>query len=189
MLNFLTETVNPLWILSQIIALPAMFFIAKAFRYSDIEKDKARLYTVFHNLTLAVGSALLMNWIMATVLLIAGVRDLIFNWREKRHPDNRALSIGIFAFFMIISLVSSLITISWWFDWLLMGAALFMIYATWVKGMAIMFWGRFMISSFAIVSHWTFDNYLTDIISEITIIVVSISFLTKKKALQQGGAK
>ena len=175
------------WGLSQFfgfIALCLMF-------YSLQTKNKTRtlLATVGSNLTLAISTALLYNWVLFGVLLVACVRDLCYlALKKSRFKLFHPVSIIVLVIFLGLTTTAVLLTRSnWWFNWVLLCTSLFIVFGYWMRNIHWLRISRFVASIALIVNHVHFSNITgiaLDTASLISIIIFYIIFFKRKRKCQ-----
>ena len=167
------------FIISQIIGLVILCLVVCAFQ----TKNKGKTLWILTMCTALgiVSNALLLNWIIVTVLAINIFRFSTFAILEK-HGDKKELRLVALIFFWIITAaVSSLVTILadlHWFNWILLAGNLFSIYGQWAKGLHLIRISNLFISSLLIINAAMFMN-LMSIAIEIFVIISIIVFYVK----------
>jgi len=182
-MNLIPEGISlNIWILSQVFTLFALISIVIALTAK--KKSKTLLFTIIFNAFSTVGSIFLQNWILAGIVGVATFRDIVFLLRETYAPDNKLLSLFTLILFLAISFTVSWLTNNWWFDFLLMAAALFIIYGSWAKGVHLIRISRIVFCVLAIVNRaMRFD--VIGIVIEVVCIVAIIYFYIKYFKIQK----
>jgi len=181
----------PLWIVSQIFAFLALIVIVYAMVFSKT-KTKTLVLIICYNALMFVSTALLSNWLLSGVYSVAIFRDLVFIWREKKHPSNKNLAVATLLFFWVISATVACFTINWGLPSLQLALAIviqclsfFVIFGAWAKGVHLIRISRFTFDVFAIINYIIFQNYiaiLINLFAMASIIVFYVRYFGKKRA-------
>lgn len=153
-------------------------------------KTKTMIAVIIFNAFMTVSAALLGNWLLMGIVFVAIFRDIIFLWREKKYPNNRALSYATLVSFWVIAIIIAGFTI----DWIqptpelilaicIQLLALFIIYGAWAKGIHMIRISRFAFCTLAIINHLLFQNYIAIIIETFAICAICVFYIKffKKK--------
>ena len=151
MFNFSGVDITPMWIIAQVFAFFALCSMIYAMVFTK-KKVHTQMAVMTFNALMSISVALQSNWIMIGIHGLAVVRDAVFIWQDKYHPNNRRLSISVILFFMTMSIIVGAITFGWWFDVFLITASMFVDYGSWAKGVHKIRISRFVFSSLAIVN-------------------------------------
>jgi len=172
-----------LWIPSQIFAFFALIVMVYAMAISKT-KTRTLIAIIIFNTLMTVSVALLSNWLLVGIYFVAIFRDLVFIWREKKHPNNNALSLTTLFSFLIIAIIIAGFTIDWRLpSWELTLAvciqlmALFIIYGAWAKGIHMIRISRFAFCTLAIVNHMIFQNYIAIVIEAFAICAIIVFYI------------
>jgi hypothetical protein len=165
----------PIWILSQVFAFFALISIILAFQSKT--KTKTLLFTIAFNSFMSVATILLQNYVLTGIVAVAVLRDITFILREKYRPDSKVWSYLSLFFFLALSLTVSLITATWWFDYLLLVTALFLIYGSWAKGVHLIRISRVAFCALVIVNHVINYNYVGIVIEVFSILSIAVFYI------------
>ena len=175
------------WILSQVfafVALSCMF-------YSLQTKNKVRtlLATVASNLTMAIATALLFNWVLVGVLVVACFRDLAYlGLKKKPFPLKHPLSIATLIFFLGATTTAVLLTRGdWWFNWVLLFTSTFIVFGYWLRNIHWLRISRLIACIALIYNHIHFSNLIGIIMDSsaiLSIIIFYIVFVVRKNKKQ-----
>jgi len=126
----------PDWITSQIIG----FIAVLVGMYSLLVKRKTDtlMFGGFTSLFIALSVALLLNWVVFFISILAAVRNFLFAWFEYRKEKGREVKPQITFAAMLVFIVATIVAIAftweWWFDWILLVVTILIIYGSWAKG-------------------------------------------------------
>ncbi|MCL2587680.1 MAG: hypothetical protein FWE31_05645, partial [Firmicutes bacterium] len=104
--------VTPLWILSQVFAFFALCCLVYAMVFTK-KKWQTQLGVMGFNALMSVCVALQTDWVMFGIHSLAVARDIVFIWKDRYYPDNRAISISVIILFMTASVIVGIVTYVW----------------------------------------------------------------------------
>jgi len=182
----------PLWIASQVAMAIALFFGLSCFQ---IKRKKYMLLVLGVSCIFeAICAALLLNWVIFGIACVATTRSFTFAFFEFRRARgltvNPIISNTILALFMAAAIIAVGFTWTWWFDWLMLGAALAIIVGNWNKGIHLIRLSCLVYDVLIIVNHVIFFNLVGILFSALmicSVIIFYIRFFYKrpKKDLDQ----
>ena len=167
--------VTPLWILSQVFAFFALCCLVYAMVFTK-KKWQTQLGVMGFNALMSVCVALQTDWVMFGIHSLAVARDIVFIWKDRYYPDNRAISISVIILFMTASVIVGIVTYVWWFQVFLICASMFVDYGSWAKGVHMIRISRFVFSALAIVNFLTFRFNPTGVVISVFAITSVIIF-------------
>ena len=166
------------WIISQAIMVLAIIACMIAF---NIKRKTTTLLLVGVSVTLqTISVALLLNWVLFALIMVAAVRVFVFAFFEYRKEHSKEIKQWVTIAFMIIFMVSSVIPVlflwSWWLDWLLLAAALVLIVGYWAKGIHLMRISSCIYESLTIVNHAVYFNVFGIVLSSLMLISIAVFY-------------
>ena len=133
-----------------------------------------------------VACAFLGNWVLAVICFNAAVRDVAYIWMDKKgYAKTHPMALIILFGFLSATVISVILTMSgWWYDWVLMFTASFIVVGYWLRGIHWIRLSRFTHAGLAIYNHVHFSNFLglmLDGTAIISILIFYALFLLGKK--------
>jgi hypothetical protein len=176
-----------LWIASQISGFVCVAFSMYAFQIK--RKANTILAIGIANIFLATSLALLQNWVVFSLISVAAIRSFVFYFIELRAEKGKeikpVISFLLMIIFMIISIIPVIFTQTWWFDWVLLGCSLFIIFGNWAKGIHLFRLGCMSYDSLVVVNHIKYFNIIGLIQSALLVGAVIVFyirfFLTRRR--------
>lgn len=177
------------WIVSQIFMLGALVSVIIAMQIK--EKSKALPVLVAFSAFYALGAGFLGNWVLVALSIVAVARNLVFLWRESKHPNNKALSYLTLFLFVASTLVASILTT----DWTRYGISLVIAimitimasiwqYSVWQKNVHFMKIFLALYSAVLIINHVLYYNFVGLVLESVSIASVIffyvMNYLIKK---------
>ncbi|MCL2846866.1 MAG: YgjV family protein [Firmicutes bacterium] len=180
------EVITTGWIVSQVFTFFALISIICAYQ---IKKKKWTLvFVMAFNAMMAVGSALLGDWLLVGIYSIGFFRDGSFLLVERYAPKNRALSIFVVCAFMagsvVVAVIVALIGNWWWFDIPLVAASMFVDFGSWKRGVHWIRISRVTWCSMVMVNHVRNQNIIAigiEIFIIISVAVFYVKYFRKKR--------
>ena len=165
------------WIVSQVFG----FFALALMFYSLQTKCKIRtlLATIGSNITFAIATALLTNWVLTGILLVAVFRDFAYIWLDKKgYPKAHPMSlIVLFTFISLTVLVVILTMGDWWYNWLILAGSIFIITGYWTRNIHLIRSSRITHAIIAIINHVVFSNLMGLLLDGASIISIIIFYI------------
>ena len=179
----------PLWIIAQGILFVAIVLQVYAFQVRN--KKKTLILAGLFSACTAVSSALLLNWVVFSLMTAAAVRNFVFAYLEHRKTTGKVTPQWVLrlllVFFFVAFTVPVVFTHVWWLDWVLLAATLIIVYGTYANGIHIFRFGFVSFNSFLIVNHIVFFNIVGIIQSVLVISSIAVFYVrvfVKKRKLQ-----
>jgi hypothetical protein len=181
---------DPLWIASQIFAILALIVIVYTIIWTKI-KSKTLICIMLFNVLVSISNALLSNYLLMGISILAVFRDGVFLWRERYYRDDNTLAIYILVFFLIASIVLAIFTIKWnaapnllLLSILIQISSLFVIYGAWASGVHLIRISRLTISILNIINQLIFANYTIVLIEVFSISATAIFYIQYYRKLK-----
>jgi len=175
-----------LWIPSQVFAFLALIAMVYAMAISKT-KTQTLIAIIIFNILMTASVAFLFNWLLVGIYSVAILRDLVFIWREKKHPNNKAISLATLFTFLAAAVIIAGFTIDWGQVPLeltlavcIQLMALFIIYGAWAKGIHMIRISRFAFCSLAIINHLIFQNYIAIVIEVFAIVAIIVFYVRRR---------
>ena len=170
------------WGISQAFGLVALVLAFYAFQVKS--RTKTLTAVAIGCIFLSVSAALLHNWVVAGLILVATVRSFTFAWFEKYGKPKKSHERAAFAcmiLFMALSAVVVVFTWEWWFDWIVLFGSCLFIYGNWAKGIHPIRIASAVGALIHMTNHIIFLNIMGALIELSIFISVLAFYLVKRK--------
>jgi len=180
-MNF--DWTNPLWITSQALALVALILFVIGMQMKT--KNKTLFVFVIGLAFYAGSAALLSNWIMVGIFVLAMIRNVVFLLLDRHSAKvPRWASVFTLVLFMVATVTMVAFTWNWWFDFVILGFSLFSIFGAWAKGIHMIRIANACISTVVTVNNIVNANLIgvvIEVVIIISIIVFYIGFFVRRR--------
>lgn len=174
-------------ILSQIFAGMALLLVAVSYQLKS--KSKLLIFYVLANVAYCCSYLLLYDLMGFTIMGIAALRMFAFFLLEKYNPK-QWVSVSTLLFFIVAHSVSSILTCTNWFDFVLMFAVCLFTFGAWNKGEHLVRITNIIYSLLLIVHNIMVANWIgiaveSCVITSILIYYIRRYIKTKKELSQE----
>ena len=169
------------WGISQAFGLVALGLVFYAFQVKS--RVKTLTAVAVGCIFLAISTAILGNWVVTGLLLVAVGRSFTFAWFEKNGKPTKThqyAAVGAMALFITLSIIVVIFTWEWWFDWLVLAASCLIVWGNWAKGIHPVRIAGAVGGIIHMANHIIFMNIMGTLI-ELSVLISIIAFYIIKK--------
>lgn len=171
-----------LYVLSQVLAGVNLVLVVTAYQLKD--KKKVLFVFIFANLTVTLSYLCLADWIAALLFGIATVRMIAFYLIDRFEPKMR-VSVLTLLFFLAANVVSTVLTWTLWFDFLLMAGACAYTFGSWKKGGHFVRISQVIYAVLLIIHNIYVSNWVGAVSMLCVIISIAVYYIRKLAAKQK----